>query len=78
MLEGGTWLQDQKQAKDSNQWEPPFTTQVDGERMKIDVSMVKGDQQEVLLTVMSKVKEWVECATSADPNKARTFKSHST
>ena len=42
--------------------------------MKIDVSMVKGDQQEVLLTVMSKVKEWVECATSADPNKARTFK----
>lgn len=73
MLEGGTWLQDQTQAKDSNQWEP-FTTQVDGERMRIDVSMVKGDQQEVLLTVMSKVKEWVECATSADPNKARTFK----
>lgn len=63
----------EKQAKDSNQWEP-LTTQVDGEHVKVDVSMVKGDQQEALLTVMSKVKEWVERATSADPNKARTFK----
>lgn len=57
----------------SNQWEP-FTTQIDGERMKINASMAKGDQQEVLLTVMSKVKEWVECATTPDVNKARTFK----
>ena len=73
LLEGGTWLREEILAQDSNQWEP-FTTQIDGERMKINASMAKGDQQEVLLTVMSKVKEWVECATTPDVNKARTFK----
>ena len=44
--------------------------------MAIDASMVKNDQQELLLTVMSKVKEsgWSAPLQSSDVNKARSFK----
>ena len=73
MLEGGSWLEEAVSSKDATEW-TPFTTEVDGKPMAIDASMVKNDQQELLLTVMSKVKEWVECATSSDVNKARSFK----
>ena len=78
MLEGGSWLEEAVSSKDATEW-TPFTTEVDGKPMAIDASMVKNDQQELLLTVMSKVKEeWVECATSSDVNKARSFKPLST
>lgn len=73
MLEGGSWLEEAVSSKDATEW-TPFATEVDGKPMAIDASMVKNDQQELLLTVMSKVKEWVECATSSDVNKARSFK----
>ena len=73
MLEGGSWLEEAVSSKDATEW-TPFTTEADGKPMAIDASMVKNDQQELLLTVMSKVKEWAECATSSDVNKARSFK----
>ena len=73
MLEGGSWLEEAVSSKDATEW-TPFTTEVGGKPMAIDASMVKNDQQELLLAVMSKVKEWVECATSSDVNKARSFK----
>ena len=73
MFEGGSWLEEAVSSKDATEW-TPFTTEADGKPMAIDASMVKNDQQELLLTVMSKVKEWVECATSSDVNKARSFK----
>ena len=73
MIEGGTWLQDAIDSKDDKDWSP-FTTEINGQCMNIDASMARDDQQEVLLTVMSKVKEWVECATTHNASKAQSFK----
>ena len=52
---------------------------MEGERVAIDASMAKGDQQALLLTVVNKIKEWVQCATASDNNngKAQSFKPHS-
>ena len=78
MLEGGSWLEEAVSSKDATEW-TPFTTEVDGKPMAIDASMVKNDQQELLLTVMSKVKEW---GWSAPPLQVMSTKpglsSHST
>ena len=77
MLEGGSWLEEAVSSKDSTEW-TPFTTEVDGKPMAIDASMVKNDQQELLLTVMSKVKE---CGWSAPLQVMSTkpgLSSHST
>ena len=35
--------------------------------------MTKGDQLMVLMTILIKLREWVTCATSADPNVAKSF-----
>ena len=78
MLEGGSWLEEAVSSKDATEW-TPFTTEVDGKPMAIDASMVKNDQQELLLTVMSKVKEWVECSAPLQVMSTKPgLSSHST
>lgn len=52
----------------------PFTMNVNGEEVVMRMSHAKDDQLTILVTVMLKLREWIECATSNDPAKAATFK----
>jgi hypothetical protein len=46
---------------------------VNDEDKEITIDMAKGDQLRVLVLVMKKLREWVECASSDVENRARSF-----
>jgi hypothetical protein len=52
----------------------PFTTVKDGKKVAIDITMVEDDQQAIMTSIMTKLKEWMECATSDNQEKAQSFK----
>jgi hypothetical protein len=52
----------------------PFKVHVDGEEKEITIDMAKGDQLRILVFVMKKLREWVQCATSNEEKRASSFK----
>ena len=53
----------------------PFTALMkDGEEKEISIDMAKGDQLRVMVVVMKKLREWIDCALSSDPERAKAFK----
>ena len=51
----------------------PFTILVDGETIQVDAQMAKGDQMSIILVVIKKLREWVECATSVPLEPSKKF-----
>ena len=46
----------------------------DGKKVEVDITMVEDDQQDIMISIMSKVREWIECATSDNLEKAQSFR----
>jgi len=51
----------------------PFTMNLDGNEVDINIDLAKDDQLTLLVTIMSKIKEWVHAATTSDESKAKAF-----
>jgi hypothetical protein len=51
----------------------PFTMNVDKGELEINLDLAKDDQLSLLVTIMTKVKEWVLAATTDDESMAKSF-----
>ena len=82
MINDDTWLQDAIAENNcllqNESTFKPFAVTINKngvqESMNINLSMAKGDQLMIITTVLIKLREWVQCATTADTNVAKSFK----
>ena len=51
----------------------PFTVIIDDRETQLTIDMAKGDQMTILHVVMTKIREWIKCSTTDDPEIAKTF-----
>ena len=82
-ITGHLWLENaiknHSESLERNGAHKPFTVALKDVHGKlqltnINLTMAKGDQLKVMMTVLIKLKEWVTCATSSDPELAKSFK----
>ena len=76
LCQAGSWL-DHAIAKNnaSEKAYVPFRVTInDAIEKEITIDMAKGDQLRVLIVVMKKLREWVECASSLEESEAKKFK----
>ena len=52
----------------------PFTMMLPNGCVDINIDHAKNDQLALLVAIMTKVREWISCATSDDKKRAKTFK----
>ena len=79
MKANSTWLNDtittkRKEAGDRDKYNP-FTVTLPNGTVEIDIDLAKDDQLTVLVPIMTKLREWVTCATIDDDTVAKTFQS---
>ena len=66
------WLEDEiARNRSSAKVYRPFKVRVNDEDKEITIDMAKGDQLRILVLVMKKLREWIECASSDVENRAK-------
>jgi len=78
-LEGGNWLEatikeHRDSVLDASKYTPFTLFDKNKGVMNIDIKMAKDDQLDILLEVVAKVKEWINCATSTNPTTSTSFR----
>ena len=72
---GTTWLEQQtSQNKSSEDEFKPFTVEMNGKTVEISMNMAKGDQMSIMIVVMEKLREWIECAGCMNGSPKEQFK----